>query len=424
MLPKKLSPKKARLQRRNVGVLVDFSRAYGRKVLLGVAKYLREHHEWSVQCEEWRWTDAAPKWLETWKGDGIIAWVETPELADVLAATKRPVVDVRGSLPDCLFPKVIVKNQAVSALAAKHLLDRGFHHFAFCGFVGANYSDQRSQFFEQYLHQRGFRCTIYDPPAMARSPETKELEKRGLLFQDHLDRWLEGLPKPVGIMACNDIRGQQVMNACRRRDFAIPDQIAIISVDNDEVFCELSDPPLTSVALDTTRIGYEAADVLARMMRGAASPTGPILIPPLGVISRRSTEILPSDHPRLASAQRYLREHAFEPERVSVNNLARVAGMSRRIFERRFVQHTGRSPKEEIIRLRLDRVKELLVNTDWTLARIASQTGFNYAEYLHAVFREKIGITPGKYRQAVKPSALQRGLRTGRGLSIPAAFES
>lgn len=386
-------------RRRQVGLLIDFSRSYGRRVLLGIAKFVREHHEWSILSEEWRWTDPVPDWVKEWKGDGLIAWLETPELASLVQSLDVPVVDVRGS-SGCDLPLIDTDNSLVGQLAAEHLMQRGFRHYAFCGFVGANYSDSRGHCFSERIARAGFHCHSYRPPETSRNSQTIELEKRGLLFQDHLARWVKSLPKPVGIMTCNDIRGQQVMNACRRVDVMVPEEAAVIGVDNDELFCELSDPPLSSVALDTLRIGYEAATLLERLISGEKPPDQPILIPPGGIITRRSTDVLAMEDRQLAAGARFLRDHIFDP--ITVNDMARAAGMSRRVFERRFVDQVGRAPKAEVLRLRIERVKELLTDTDWPLAQISERTGFKHSEYLHTVFTQKTGTTPGKFRAASK----------------------
>jgi LacI family transcriptional regulator len=386
--------------------LIDFSRWYGRRILSGVAKFVREHHEWSVQSEEWRWADPIPAWIKNWNGNGLIAWLETPELAAIINKLHVPIVDVRGASGED-FPLVDTENQIVCNLAIEHFLQRGFRHFAFCGFVGANYSDLRSRWFRERLAQDGFDCAVYQPPGSSRNFQTIEFEKRGLLFQDHLVDWLKSLPKPVGIMTCNDIRGQQVINACRRIDLPVPEEVAVIGVDNDELFCELSDPPLTSIGLDTLRIGYEAAALLERLMSGEKKPEQPILIPPLGMVTRRSTDVLAMSDRQLAAGVRFLREHVFDG--LTVKEIARAAGMSRRVFERRFVNQIGRTPKAEVLRLRLERAKELLADTNWTLAQIAERTGFKYAEYLHVMFTQKTGATPGKFREAArKPSGTRK----------------
>jgi len=395
---KRTPPRRAvHTPRRRVALLIESSRAYGRGLFLGIAKFVREHHQWSVQSEEWKWTDPLPVWLRDWDGDGVIGRVETPEMAAGLQQLGVPVVDVRGSVGGVGLPLIDTDDGKVAQLAAEHLMDRGFRHYAFCGFVGANYSDKRSHWFQERLAQPGFSCHVYLPPKQLVEAQTTGYEKQGLLFQEDLSRWLLGLPKPVGMMACNDIRGQQVLNLCRRLDLVVPEEVAVIGVDNDEVLCELSDPPLSSVAPDTLRIGYDAAVLLERMMAGEKCPANPIFIPPLGIVTRRSTEVLALNDRQLAAGLRFIRDHAFDP--ITINEVARAAGMSRRVFERRFVAQMGRPPKAEVLRLRLERVKQLLVDTDWSLAEIAQRTGFNHGEYLHAVFTQKTGISPGKFRR-------------------------
>jgi LacI family transcriptional regulator len=382
---------------RRVALLIESSRAYGRGLFLGVAKFVREHHEWSVQSEEWKWTDSFPAWLKHWKGDGIIARVETPKMAAFIKQLGVSAVDLRGSVSGFGFPLIDTDDRKVAMLAAEHLIERGFRHYAFCGFVGANYSDKRSQFFQERLAQAGFSCHVYQPPKHIAEAQTIGYERQGLLFQEDLGRWLGSLPKPVGVMVCNDIRGQQVLNLCRQLDLAVPEEVALIGVDNDEILCELSDPPLSSVAPNTRRIGYDAAALLERLMSGDKPPAKPMLIPPHGIVTRRSTEVLALDDRQLVAGLRFIRNHAFDP--ITIDQVAKATGMCRRVFERRFATQMGRSPKAEVLRLRLERVKQLLTDTNWSLAHIAEKTGFNYGEYLHTVFTRKVGLTPGEFRR-------------------------
>ena len=389
-------------RRRRVALLIESSRGYGRGLFLGVAKFVRQRHDWSVQSEEWKWTDPMPAWLKHWDGDGVIARVETPDMARLILRLGAPAVDLRGSVKGFDFPLIDTDDQKVASLAAEHLMERGFRNFAFCGFVGANYSDKRCHWFQERLARSDFKCHIYKPPLAATKGRTIDHEKRGLLFQENLIRWLKALPRPVGIMACNDIRGQQVLNLCPRAELTAPEEVAVIGVDNDETLCELSDPPLSSVAPDTLRIGYEAAVLLEQMMDGKSPPAKPILIPPLGIVTRRSTDVLALEDRKLTAGLRFMREHAFD--RISIDDVARASAMSRRVFERRFVRQVGRTPKAEVLRLRLQRVKQLLLDTDWSLAEIASRTGFKYGEYLHTVFSAKVGLTPGEFRRRSQPS--------------------
>lgn len=391
ILPAKRSP------RRRVALLIESSRAYGRGLLLGISKFVREHHGWSVRFEEWRWTDGPPSWLEWWDGDGIIARIETRSLADRIARRRVPVVDVRGSVADLGVPLIDTDDQRVALLAAEHLFERGFRHCAFCGFAGANYSDKRSRWFENAVTQAGGTCSVYAGPGRPPNAETIEHEKRGLLSEDDLLQWLAGLPKPVGIMACNDIRGQQILNACRRLGRLVPDEVAVVGVDNDEVLCELSDPPLTSVVPNTTRIGYEAAALLERMMNGAQPPARPKRIAPLGIVTRGSTDVLAIPDRAIAAALRLIREHACHG--VKVPDLVRAAALSRSVLERRFTAMVRRSPKAEIQRVQLARARQLLAETDLPLSTVADRCGFRHPEYFNAVFRLKTGVTPGHFRK-------------------------
>ena len=172
-------------------------------------------------------------------------------MAEAIRRLGLPAVDVRYLLPKLKMPSIRTDDEAVARVASEHLLERGFRHFAFCGFDGADYSDIRRDSFAENIAKAGFRCHAFEDPQKPQRASTLEYEEHGLKYEDLVASWLKGLPKPIGLMACNDIRGQQVLNACRAIGVAVPDEVAVIGVDNDEVLCDLSDPPLTSVV--TTR---------------------------------------------------------------------------------------------------------------------------------------------------------------------------
>ncbi len=387
-------------RRRQVALLIEPSRAYGRGLLLGISQFVREHQAWSVLFQEWAWTDAPPSWLRKWEGDGVIARIETRRLADAVLELGVPVVDVRGSVPDLDIPLIDTDDQVVASLAAEHLLERGFRHCAYCGFVGANYSDKRSRWFVEGIRRAKADCHVYQPPRSLPGGDTIEREKDALLYEEDLVHWLVALPKPVGIMACNDLRGQQIMNACRRAGLLVPDEVALVGVDNDEVLCELADPPLTSVAPNARRIGYEAAQLLDRMMQGQRPSQQQQLVPPLGIVTRRSTDVLAIPDRAVASVLRFIREHACEGIRVP--DLVKVAALSRTVLERRFTRLVGRSPKVEILRVQIARAKQLLADTDLSLPAIAERCGFHHAEYFSSIFRLKIGMPPGRFRRQIR----------------------
>src|SRR5665213_1888746 len=228
-----------------VALLIESSRAYGRGTLLGVAKYVRQHGPWSIFFQERGLGDSAPPWLENWEGDGILARVENPQMAAAIHRVGVPTVDLRYLLPNLNLPSVRTDDAAATALAWEHLRERGFQHFAYCGFNGADYSDIRRDQFAQKVAQAGLRCHVYvDPHQSRHHASTLKYEGVGLTDGDRVAQWIKDLPKPIGLMTCNDIRGQQVLNACRSIGLAVPDDVAVIGVDNDEVLCELADPPL------------------------------------------------------------------------------------------------------------------------------------------------------------------------------------
>jgi LacI family transcriptional regulator len=229
-----------------------------------------------------------------------------------------------------------------------------------------------------------------------REATTQEYEARGLKDGDRVAGWLKKLPKPLGLMACNDIRGQEVLSACRAAGITVPEEVAVIGVDNDEMLCELSDPPLSSVSLDTERIGYEAAALLDQMIAGKKNLDLPILVLPAGIITRRSTDVLAIEDRHIANATRFIRERACVG--IDVSDVLKFVPLSRSTLERRFLRLLGHSPKEEILRTRLDRAKQLLAETDLSLAQVADKVGFQHPEYLSVIFKKKTHLTPGEFR--------------------------
>ncbi|MGA2176604.1 MAG: DNA-binding transcriptional regulator [Verrucomicrobiota bacterium] len=382
--------------RPRVALLIESSRAYGRGTLLGVAKYLREHGPWSIFFQERGLGDIAPPWLENWKGDGILARVENGAMARAIHRLRVPAVDLRYLLPNLHLPSVRTDDQAATGLAWEHLRERGFRHFAFCGFDGADYSDIRGAQFARRVAEAGLRCHIFVDPRPARQATTLKHEEKGLSDGDRVAQWIKQLPKPIGLMACNDIRGQQVLNACRAVGVAVPDEVAVIGVDNDEVLCELSDPPLSSVAPNTERIGYEAAALLDRMMAGHRPPNQPVVIEPLGIVTRGSTDVLAIEDRHIAAAVRFIRQRACDG--VDVRDVLRAVPLSRSALERRFAKALNRSPKDEILRVRLNRAKELLSETNLPLSLVAEKIGLEHGEYLSVIFKKKTGLTPAQFR--------------------------
>jgi len=385
-----------------VALLIESSRAYGRELLLGIAKYAKSHGPWSIEFHEGDPAEHFPAWFDRWEWDGVIARVSTPTIAAALIRCGAPVVDLNGKLPDSPFPQIRSDEETVGRLAAEHLLERGFKNFAFCGFSNKAWSDKRRASFERRVADAGFSChtfTSEDPSlSLGASKNTPANEKSGR----DLMVWLRALPKPCGLMACNDAHGRLILGCCREAEMQVPHDIAVIGVDKDDVFSELSGCPLSSVILNTQQIGFEAAALLTRMMAGDASAPAISLVQPIGVMKRQSTDVLAIDDPHIATALQHIREHACEG--LHVDSLLKLVPLSRSVLERRFAKLLGTSPNAEIVRVRLDCVCRLLAESDRPLAEIAQQTGFEHPEYMGNLFKKKMGITPGEFRKRARPT--------------------
>jgi LacI family transcriptional regulator len=376
-------------RRPDVALLIETSNSYARELLQGIRSYLGEHPRWAIHWFEHGRGEAALAWLRHWHGDGIIARVENRRIAAAIRATGLPAVDVSAALTGVEFPRVATDTRATARLAADHLRERGLVHFGYCGDDRFHWSRLRGRHFAEYLAAAGFACGAFGSSRRTRA--------RGAGDELHeLADWVRGLPKPAGILAGYDACGRQVLEACRRAGVAVPDDVAVIGVHNDELLCELCDPPLSSVVPDARRAGYEAAALLARLMAGKAVPVGVRAVEPIGVVTRQSTDVVAVHDPAVAAAVRLIRDRACDG--ITVADVLRAVPVSRSLLERRFKELLGSTLHEQIVRVRLARVRALLATTDLALPQIAERTGFRHAEYLSVAFKRATGVSPTTYR--------------------------
>jgi len=376
-----------------VALLIETSNAYARGLLRGIVSYIREHRPWSLYLSEHTRGDRPPPWLAHWKGSGIIARIENSAIAAALRQVSVPVVDVSAARLIPSLPWFETDDGAIAHLAADHLLERGFKYFAYAGDDRFNWSNWRCEHFQNSIRAAGHECFIYHPTQGLALDDQEQV--------DDLARWIKELPQPAGVMACYDFRGQQVLDASRRIGVAVPDEVAVIGVDNDDLLCELSEPPLSSVIPNTHRTGYEAAKLLDEMMAGRTVKGETHLIPPIGIATRQSTDVLAIDDRNVARAVHFIRQHACDG--IKVKDVLRAVPHSRTLLESHFKKLLGRTPHEEILRVRLNRVKQLLVQTDLPLEQIAERAGFPHVEYLSVAFRREIGVPPSQFRARNRP---------------------
>jgi LacI family transcriptional regulator len=375
-------------------LLIETSKAVGRGILSGVRRYIREHQPWSAWVEERGIDDPDPPWLKAWLGDGVLSRSrdDSPVIKTLLKRS-IPVVQLRPTLLQLPLPRVYTNHRAVGRLAAEHLLNRGLRSFGYYGLTARPWTHEHLEGFREVLRKAGHSCKVLHRQRMSKTAGWQR-------EMDSILNWLRELPKPVGVMASHDEAALKVLAACSWACIPVPEDVAVIGVDNDELLCDLADPPLTSVAHDLERIGYEAAELLQRMMKGEHVPPEPRYLQPLGVVQRQSTELLAIDDRVVAEACRIIRQRACQG--LTVEQLVSELPVSRRSLERRFENAFARGPKQEIRRVQLERAAQLLSTTDLKLARIAQLAGFEYQEHLYRLFKQWAKRTPQQYRESFR----------------------
>jgi LacI family transcriptional regulator len=361
-------------------------------MLRGIAHYERTHQLWTAFHDDQARVETEPYWLRSKKWDGVISRHTTPALVKACAALKIPLVDLNDVKPFPGVPKIRPDNVAAGHLGAEHFLERGHQHFGFTGFVNDGWSCERRDGFLEALHLAGRTCDLFDvnyPGDLTPIWDTEQITSVG--------EWLKRLPKPVAIMACNDMRAQQVITAAQALDLLVPEEVAIIGVNNDLIRCELAYPPLSSVAPNAFQSGYRAAEVLAGMLEGRKPASFDQRIEPLGVITRLSTDVLAIHDRSVAAALNFIRENACEG--IKVEAVSKHAFASRSQLEKKFRQYLGRSPQAEIRRVQVAKIRQLLSETDFPLKKIAELTGFEHVEYMCVLFKRLTGDSPGSYRK-------------------------
>ncbi len=392
---------------RKVALIVETSKYYGRELLLGIGEYSRQHGPWSIFAAERGQDDPEPPWLRNWHGDGIITRSHDLTFCRRARARGIAVVSLRHFLERPAFPTFFPDQGLIARRIGEHFSERAFRNLAYLSVPGdKGWERLRQRAFLRYAEEHQMESVQIRELSTA-AHRNWESEERNLIL------WLAKLPKPVGIMVNHDTQGILLLDACRRAHIAVPDEVAVVSVDNDPVLCEIAATPLSSLDQNVKHLGFEAAAALDRMMRGGKLSSLNYFTEPGDVVARQSSETLCVKDPRIAKAVQFVRNSRGIG--LNVTDVLRAAGMSRRAFEKRFLSIIGRTPLHEIQEARFREIRKLLMETDYTLPHIAEVTGFQSHEYLIRMFKKRSGFTPGEFR---------RQMRSQLSLRRPLAYPS
>lgn len=381
---------------REVLLVIDAARAHDRNLVRGVASYALEKGDWALYIEEDP-LRKLPKLSSNWDGHGIIANFDDPQVAKAVRGVKVPLVRFGGGSgwgdPTLADAYLDVNNESIVSLAIEHLLDRGYQRLAYCDLPREQRQNPwprlRTRAFRQKAREIGFSCQVFTH----RGAGARDWVK----LRHHLASWLNSLEKPVGILCCHDICARHVVEACRLIGTHVPEQVAVLGVSNEEIVCEQTRPPISSVDHGAKRMGRLAAEVLDRLMSGKGCRCPMIVVEPEGVVLRRSTDTLAIEDPTVADAVRFIWEHACDG--IQARQVVKVTAVSRSTLDARFQAVLGRTIHEEIQLARLNRAKQLVAATDMPLKQIAASVGFTSVQYMTTWFREHIGSTPADYRR-------------------------
>ena len=380
----------------HVGLLFEVTSSYTRGLIRGVSRYAQTHGPWKLHLLEFLRPSDIRRSLDEWHCDGIIARIKSPAIATTLSRQPVPIINVSGLSTLADWPWFGTDEPAACRLAVDHLLDRGYGCVAFCGMPRYEWSPRVERLFAAEAARRGVACRRIDIPSlgMETTPSHKDRQM--------LARWVAELPKPVGIMACCDYCGRYVLEACDAAQVAVPDEAGVIGIDNNEEFCGLCFPPMSSIEPNAVLTGHLADAALASLLAGADPPPRTTFVVPTGVVARRSTDAQSAIEPVVAEALRFIRGYASG--RLEVPDIARHVKVSRRHLEQLFRKTLGRSILTEIHRVRLETAQRLLGETDWKLERVAARAGFTHASSMSAMFQARLGMRPGEYRRRIQGS--------------------
>jgi LacI family transcriptional regulator len=365
---------------------------YDYRLHRGIEAYAQEH-SWSLSANLAR--EKIVPW--GWEGDGILAWLGAwDELAEFVERQNKPTVDFSFRRPHLHFPRVLEDHAHAAQLAAEHFLSRGFGHYLFYS-DAANWSyEERGSAFLQAISHAGQSCVWlkWHESADFRTDRDQWKRKRAWLAGE-----LKKRPHPLAVFAANDQLALDVLEACEHVQIVVPDQVAIVGAENYLLAPDAMHMPVSSVDTNLEVLGYRGAELLDGLMSGKPAPRQPIRVPAAGVVARQSSDLLAVSHPGVARSVRFIWEHSHQP--ISVKDLVGVAAMSRRSLHAAFLQYLGRTPGQELQRVRIERAKQMLGRRDQKVEAIGLDCGYHRANSFCVAFKQATGMSPRQYRDKV-----------------------
>lgn len=379
-------------------LLIENSRAFGRNLLRGISQYVKLHGPWDIYrvppfYRDPYGKDTALSLIHDWGADGLILR-ENQAFRDKIPNGIPTVISSESEeyVPGC--GHIVGDHEGIGSMGAEHLLQLGFKNFAYCGFNDVYWSRVRCQGFCDTIERAGLSVNVYKQP---RLPASVLWEKE----QQYLVKWLETLPTPIGLMACADERSEQVLQACNASGRKVPEDIAIVGADDDEMICDLCFPTLSSIAFNTRKVGFEAARLLELMIRSdPPEEHRKVVLRPTHVVVRQSTDVIAVDDPIVAGALLFIRKN--RDRQLSVNMVVQNAAVSRRMLERKFQCAFGISIYRQIVKTRTERAEELLLETDFTLSQIVAKLDFTNHQQIDRYFRKHKDMTPTEFRKLAR----------------------
>jgi LacI family transcriptional regulator len=390
----------ARASTREVAIVMEAASSFSRGVLTGVSQWMTRHSGWLVTINDWQREAPLPGWLLRWSGDGMICGLPEKAVPRPWRGGRRPVVHVRGRLTAEPLPGIYPDDDAAVRMAVSHLVDRGVRQFGVCP-AGCDTAG-RCESIVRHAQAAGCVVDVFAAPRCGVRPRPA-----GEPARHAIAAWLASLRKPVGVIAADDVQALQILEACREQGFAVPDEVAVAAIGDDDAVCELATPALTSVTHDRVRIGRQAARLLDEAMRAGRAPSAVVLVPPVGITVRRSSDVLAVDDADVRRALKLIKARGCAD--LSAADVATTVGVPRRMLDRKFHLVLGRTIHDELQLTKISEAKRLLAETDHKLLVVSVRAGFTHAAQLCNVFRSAVGMSPMQYRRAARPCRELRG---------------